>query len=366
LQKEFKLEWFFPPGSYAVDFMTLNNDYFGQGAAFTVYTHDLDLYTHRNKLTDVADYLNAQNFIVTDSVNTWWHLFENSAGSHADAAAFYNDLSQWLNGAGSDHSSKVKWANPADPTQGISDIKLMDATLQAYGGEGGGTERYEVYYTMRKDMKNLIGASETSVFPYTMDFVYWEENGVIDAELLRNLIVAFGVMCSIVAILIPKPRIALFVALNILLSILEVIGFAHFWGVTMNGVSTIYFLMCAGFAVDYSAHIAHAFSTSGGCSSDRAVEALVRLGPSVFNAIMSTLLAIIVIGFAKSFVFVVFFKVLFLVCVIAGLHGIWLLPAMLSIIGGDAEAKVTDMSKDAKEAESGSDTEKPTPSAIGA
>merc|ERR1712113_254080 len=167
------------------------------------------------------------------------------------------------------------------------------------------------------------------------NFLYWEEVGVIDSELIRNLIVAFGVMCTIIALLIPKLRIALFVAVNIAMANVEVIGFSHFWGVTMNGVSTIYFLMCAGFSVDYSAHIAHAFNSAVGSSSDRALESLTRLGPCVWHAIFSTFLAVMVLAFTNSFVFEVFFKILCLVCIIAGAHGIWLLPTMLSIVGGD-------------------------------
>jgi len=254
---------------------------------------------------------------------------------------------------GSAYSNRVQWSDPTDPSQGVSDIKIVESTLIAFAGEGSGRKRYEVYYTMREDLKNIVGGSDTSVFPYSAQFLYWEEVGVIDSELFRNLIVAVGVMCAIIAMLIPRPRIALFVALNIVMSIIEVIGFAHFWGVTMNGVSTIYFLLCAGFSVDYSAHIAHAFNSASGSSADRAVEALTRLGPCVWNAIFSTFLAVVVIGFTNSFVFEVFFKILCLVCIIAGAHGIWLLPTMLSIIGGESHevkdlAPAQDVKDDAK------------------
>merc|ERR1712048_739202 len=223
----------------------------------------------------------------------------------------------WLNSTeGSVYSNNVQWVNPSDPSQGVSNIKIADSALVAFEGEGSGKKRYEVYYTMRKDIKEIIGGSATSAFPYTANFLYWEEVGVVDSELIRNLIIAFGVVCTIIALLIPKPRIASFVALNIAMAIVEVIGFSHFWGVTMNGVSTIYFLMCAGFSVDYSAHIAHAFNSAGGSS---------------------------------SFVFEVFFKVLCLVCIVAGAHGIWLLPTMLSIIGGDAEASSSKKTPDQEE-----------------
>merc|ERR1712110_960692 len=127
-------------------------------------------------------------------------------------------------------------------------------------------------------------------------------------------------------------------------------GFMHWWDVTINGTSTIYALICLGLAVDYSAHIAHAFKESSGHREDRAVEAMTRIGPSVFHALFSTILALIVLSASKTYVFRVFFKVLFLVTMIAGWKGLWLLPVVLSLVGGSQDiAKETDIpgSKDA-------------------
>jgi Niemann-Pick C1 protein len=125
-------------------------------------------------------------------------------------------------------------------------------------------------------------------------------------------------------------------------AVVEVIGFSHYMGVKMNGISTIYYLICAGLAVDYSAHIAHVFKDSTGTSVERAVAAMIRIGPSVWNAVFSTLLAVLVLGFSKSYVFIVFFKVLLLVALIAGSHGLVLLPVLLSVAGGSNEVKVAD------------------------
>merc|ERR1712025_903529 len=96
-------------------------------------------------------------------------------------------------------------------------------------------------------------------------------------------------------------------------------------------------LVSVGLAVDYSAHIAHMFKESCGTSQERAQKALTRIGPSVIQAIISTGLAVIVLAFSKSFVFRVFFKVIFLVIFIAGGHGLWCVPVMLSILGGSKE-----------------------------
>lgn len=199
-----------------------------------------------------------------------------------------------------------------------------------------GAARYEVLETLRRDVSSIFGeGSEMQVFPFANDFLYWEEMGVIDKELVRNLVICGGMILILICALIPRPRIALIVAGVIVVSIVEVVGMAHYWGVTVNGVATIYILICVGLAVDYAAHIAHAFKESSGTGQERSMKSLTRIGPSVFHALFSTIIAIVVIGFSKSYIFKVFFKIIFLVTIIAGSHGLWLLPALLSLVGGE-------------------------------
>lgn len=48
---------------------------------------------------------------------------------------------------------------------------------------------------------------------------------------------------------------------------------------------------------------------STGSARERAIRAMDRIGPCTFNAVLSTLLAVIVVGFSESYVFRIFFKV---------------------------------------------------------
>merc|ERR1711871_534122 len=206
----------------------------------------------------------------------------------------------------------------------------MSATLTLVSTETG-ADRYDTMDTMRSE----VAAAMEGAFPYSFEFLYWEEVGVIGWELTRNLLVCGGVIMAMVFMMIPKLRVSFFVVFSIILSILDVVGLLYFWDVTISGVSTIYILICVGLAVDYSAHIAHMFKASTGTAAERSCKALGRIGPSVLNAIISTFLAVVVIGFSNSYVFRIFFKALFLVTVVAGAHGLWLLPTLLSIVGGD-------------------------------
>lgn len=91
--------------------------------------------------------------------------------------------------------------------------------------------------------------------------------------------------------------------------------------------------MALGLAVDYSAHIAHAFMTQTGSRNDRVRDTLVEMGPAVLNGGFSTFLAFALLMTSSSYVFKSFFKIFFLVVVFGLFHGIAFLPVILSFIG---------------------------------
>jgi len=104
------------------------------------------------------------------------------------------------------------------------------------------------------------------------------------------------------------------------------------------------------------------FKDSTGTSPERAIKALERIGPCTFNAVFSTLAAVAVMGTSESYVFRILFKTLFLVVIIAGAHGLWLLPAILSLVGGSRDPIETGVVEVAKEAEA---YKEPAPATVG-
>ena len=56
----------------------------------------------------------------------------------------------------------------------------------------------------------------------------------------------------------------------------------HVWGVSLNSISMINLVMAIGFAVDYSAHLAHSFVFSAESNAEeKVVDALRTVGASV-------------------------------------------------------------------------------------
>ena len=57
----------------------------------------------------------------------------------------------------------------------------------------------------------------------------------------------------------------------------------YIWGVSLNSISMIILVMAVGFAVDYSAHVAHYFVfSSQQTTENRVINALQTVGASVF------------------------------------------------------------------------------------
>ena len=79
-------------------------------------------------------------------------------------------------------------------------------------------------------------------------------------------------------------------------------------------------------------------SLTPGTRTERAQTALVTLGPAIVNAGITTLLAVIILPFSGSHVFITFFKVFSLTVIYGIFHGLVFLPTILSIFGSSSKA----------------------------
>ncbi len=106
-----------------------------------------------------------------------------------------------------------------------------------------------------------------------------------------------------------------------------------FRGLNIETVAAVLITIALGLAVDYSAHIAHAFMVKSGTRDERVYQAMVDIGPAVLNGGFSTFLAFVMLMTARSAVFLIFFKIFFLVVTFGVYHGLVFLPVVLSFVG---------------------------------
>merc|ERR1711994_946243 len=150
----------------------------------------------------------------------------------------------------------------------------------------------------------------SKAFPMCKDYASWETDEVISEELYRNILLAILCVFLTTWMLLFNIWASLLVLGCVVLTLVNVGGFIHFWGLTIDTVSCTNIIISIGLCVDYSVHVAHAFlANTGGTRDERVKLALTEIGPAVFNGGFSTFLAFVLLAGSKSHVFTVFFKV---------------------------------------------------------
>ena len=133
-------------------------------------------------------------------------------------------------------------------------------------------------------------------------------------------------------LLIPDPISSLWVCLSIVSIELGVVGLIALWGVNLNAVSMINLIMCIGFSVDFSAHISYAYLSASGTHKEKVELALFTVGLPILLGGLSTIVGILPICLADTEVFLIFFRVVFTVVILAMLHALVFLPVFMSAL----------------------------------
>ncbi len=351
IKKNFKLDWFLPEGSYLLQAMEWTNDYFPRTTNVGVYIKDIDYYTRQAGLNAIGNFLTTSSSLITTSSTFWFSAYmswaattspysayyTNSSGVETlnSSSVFYDGLDTYLKTNGTRYSSDVQWVNSSNPEQGITASRgACVIRVSEFGSNG--RDKYNTMNSLRSDLEAAMNYNDARVF--ARDFIFWEEYGFIDKELVRNLLISLAVMFFIVYIMIISPMPVLCVSIAIGSTVLDTLGMAYYWGVEVNNVVTIFMLISVGLSVDYSAHIGHAFTEAKGTAAQRVVTAMATTGPPVFNAVFSTFLAVMCLSGAQTYVFEIFFQMFLLTTLLGGFHGLVVLPMLLGLIGGDKPA----------------------------
>lgn len=147
-------------------------------------------------------------------------------------------------------------------------------------------------------------------------------------------------MIVISMILIPNMWCSLYIGFAIISIEIGVIGFMSLWGVRLSLISMICLIMCIGFSVDFTAHISYSYcSSKANTANEKIMESLFALGLPIVQGGVSTVCSVFAFAFVPSGVYVLFFKVVFLVVVFSGLHGLFVIPVLLAVAGPDAFQK---------------------------
>ncbi|OQR99171.1 Resistance-Nodulation-Cell Division (RND) Superfamily [Thraustotheca clavata] len=195
-----------------------------------------------------------------------------------------------------------------------------------------------------ESIEPLDGSNEPAAFPYSLYFVYYDQYLTIQGIAFQSVLLALGVVFVSTSLLMPQQlKTSLIITISVLSMTISLIGVVHLWNLctsihtSINAVSVVNLVACVGLGVEFCIHVTSTFASLSLSSSkqERAKVALSLVGPSIVSGITLTkVCGIGVLAFARSELFQVYFFRMYLSIVILGaLHGLAIVPILLSFFG---------------------------------
>lgn len=151
-----------------------------------------------------------------------------------------------------------------------------------YENDNDAINQAEAMKTIRTDLEEK--SKLDGVFPISIMFIYAEQFAAILNDTIRNLAICAGTILLITLPYLTHPGITVMVCLSFVSLLFELLGLMSAWNVSLDAIAMIIIITAIGFSVDYTCHIAHAYTISQkDTPEERVVEALGTMGNSVLN-----------------------------------------------------------------------------------
>ncbi|KAL3514868.1 hypothetical protein ACH5RR_027585 [Cinchona calisaya] len=212
-------------------------------------------------------------------------------------------------------------------------------------------KQVDYVHSMRaaRDFSSRVSDSlKIEIFPYAVFYIFFEQYLNIWRTALINLVIAIGAVFVVCLVITCSLWTSAIILLVLAMIVVDLMGIMAILNIQLNAVSVVNLVMSVGIAVEFCVHITHAFLVSSGDRNQRMKDALTTMGASVFSGITLTkLVGVLVLGFSRTEVFVVYYFKMYLALVFLGfLHGLVFLPVLLSLFGPPSRCVLIEKQED--------------------
>ncbi|KAJ8036580.1 Patched domain-containing protein 3 [Holothuria leucospilota] len=199
------------------------------------------------------------------------------------------------------------------------------------------TDEEELVLSLRNSVDNATDELKVAVIAYAPSFVFIEQFIIIIPTTIQTLSIAVVSMLVVSLLMMPNIVVGVMVTLSVASILVGVVGYMAVWDVALESISMVNLVLCIGFSVDFSAHVAYAYvmSTSGQekmSAEGKLSLAFCVLGYPILQSGWSTIIGVSMLFFSASYIFRTFAKIMTLLMVLGMFHGLIFLPvAMVKI-----------------------------------
>ena len=259
LEQKFEVEWFIPMNAKFRGFVDNFIKYFPDVIEVgEIFVSNTSLHENLHNIEYIVDELETHKGIA--QVSSWFSQFKRYHHMQGYDTPLYNltesifseELSSFLFSAeGLEYQKDFVFENIltcGDPAPKIEtsrinfQYKMIETTK----------EKLSVLNFVKSVCKK---ANMTEVIPYALIHSAWENDAIIAGELVTNLSLAVLVIFTIVFVFLSSFLQSLLVVCGVLMTLVDVGGLIHFWGLTINCATSVCMIVGVGLSVDYSAHV---------------------------------------------------------------------------------------------------------------
>jgi predicted RND superfamily exporter protein len=249
LEQKFDPIWFLPPSSYIAKWYSANAAYFpSEGESVVVYFTGIDWRSEATRIGELEEALRNETSIVA-RVDSWYDKFSSFVDEQQSYPAedFANLLTYYLftPPGGFADQSKFQYENQSTLECGVPAPPLLLSTI---GFTHTRLDDRDEQIEALNRIKTIIAAAGFSgnVFPMSREYSNWETNEVITTELFRNLGLALACVFVTTLVLLADVVGSVYVLVCVLLSLVDLCGYMHFWGLTVDVVSSVNIIIAIG------------------------------------------------------------------------------------------------------------------------